>query len=464
MSQPTVTPITTYDVVNTLNSGLQKPDYWENMVSKFPGSFGKYMMQFYESIGFKKVAYDTTVRWWEDDFIQSEIQVAAPGFGPAAGAGLSLAVTIAAASHDASGTRTPVRVDDIVLVKDGVDVIPCRVRSINTTTPNAHIMTIWPQDVTKTIPNIAANDMLFTATRQRAEGVGQPSALTPILTEYSNDLMIIDESYRATGTVTKTRVWPKIMTASKDMVFPSGVTVPKGGQYIFIKGADETYWRYEEFKDSAMLHSVRTTNQTNMGDTARSTNGLIPEIIAGGNIWNWSPGNLSISWFDQWHKQIKRNFGAREYHGWLGIDLYQAVQNFFATAFTNGALNYGSFAKSEKLALAYEFASFKKNEINFKFKMYDKWHHPRTYGNTNYRFDEMGLFIPADTVTDPKTNQTTPGFCLRYLEDRENMSWTTGARAPVNKTEIDELNIHFKCEIGIMAPARNRYWLVRPSS
>jgi len=465
MAQPTVTPITTYDVVNTNNPGLHRPDVLKKLVEKYPGSYGRNMMQFYDSMGFSMEANNVTFEWWETDFIQSELEVEATGYGPAAGPGLGLTVTLAAASHDASGTRSPMQQDDTLLIKSGVDIIPVRIRAVNKTVNNAHTFTIYPQEDGDTIPAIAGGDKLFLASRQRAEGVGQPEGKTPVLTKYDNDLEIIDASYRITGTEMKVKIWPQVQTAGDGGIkYPSGASVPAGGNYIFVKGADESYWNYEDAKDNALLHHKRTDNFFNMGDTARSTNGLIPEIIAGGNTWSWSPGNISIQWIDQLTKQIKRKFGAKNYHCWLGIDLYQELQNFFATAFTNGGINYASFLSREDVALAYKFRSFKKTEIQFNFKEYEKWNHPKTFGNTNYRFSEMGLFIPTDTVMDPKTNVTTPGMCLRYLPGRKNFQWSTGAWSSQNKTEIDELNIHWKCEIGIMVPARNRYWLIRPSS
>ena len=452
--------LTTYNYVDGAMANFHDPNYHKALISIYPGQVGDNMTEFYRSIGYTAESPTRTFNWYEDRFVDWKL-THRNAIEPATAPGAAITFTLNAVSHNNSGTSSPVQVNDVLLFKNDTRG---RVTATNKTVANAHTVTVVPLLTTDNIGPIAANDEIICLTNMWDEAQGQPDGLTPLFDEYANDVQTFkgtyDISYEEYNT--KSRI---------TMLEGNAAGINPGSDYIFVRGCDDEYMRLKNRIDGAVILGARTNNQTAMPDNAVTTQGVIPAVQAGGIVRTYTPGNLTIQWWDQLQNQIVRNFGAKNYHCWAGLLLRQEITNTFATDFNNGALVFGSFISgnnnpttNQEIALNYGFSGFAKDGIAYNFKTYDAFNHPQRLGATGFTYNQSMLMIPNDTVRDPKTRNQTPGIVLKHLRNMMMTQHFGGKHAPTGPTnDNSSIEVWWEATCGAMTPARNRYVWVTPN-
>ena len=307
----------------------------------------------------------------------------------------------------------------------------------------------------------AAGDTLIIIGMEFAEGTGQPTGLTPQVIEYKNNVMIMKESYRVSGSEATNKIWFEVEDESTG----------QRGYLWYLKGEGDTYKRFMDYCEMQMLlgNQAVSTEAISTATNLKGTEGLIPFIRNNGNTHNYNQlAGFNLSDFDTMIRTLDKYKGARENTIFAGIDLSLAIDDAVAAMFAGGGISYGAFNGAEEIAVAMGFKSFMRGGYVFHKKSYEALSHFPMLGASGFDYPGMGIVIPGDNGKDARTGDNIPSLRIRYKEaggySREMEHWLTGSAVLQNRTnEKDELRSHYRTERGFEGFAPNRFLLFKKS-
>lgn len=440
MAAPVSVRPTTESFLSALS--VLKPEKYPDLIERYPGQLMPRFIMMMELAKRQIPTGNPTYSHYETNRDYPVVQsLAAYNAG---GAGQSITITLAAASHDADG-YAPVQAGMTVVFKDGntgyVDSV--------TPTLGAYVMVVFPHDATVTL-SVGINEYIVWVANQYAEGTGQPNGLTGSVTEFSNNTQIIKAAYEITGSANTDILW-----------FKYG-----GKDWWTYKGETDTQLRFKMNQEFTLLLQQENTNTANItiANAGYNTRGLIPDVAQNGINLPHAIGNVNIPFFDNLSDAIKKQFGAREYMLYCGLKARQDVENFITNTMTNGAIVYGSFNGSSDLAIKMGFRSFEKSGYTFHLTTADIFSDPQTLGAPGFNYENLMLGMPMDNGKDPRTGNVIPSIAMRYKErpgySRLNEIWFTGSAGlavPTNQT--DNYVANYRCEVGLETFGINRFFL-----
>ena len=411
-----------------------------------------------ELVGAKKEATQTTFSHYEEAFIHNSVKLTSPTISDADGANaftLVLEDNVDAESGDNDITTDdhPVRAGDILLGANG-DM--CYVQSVSGVT-----ITMWAIDDALSMGN--ANTQRYSIIgNMYNENTSQPSGLMPRVHTYSNDCMIMKDSFVVSGTEATNVIYFKVDNEKM------------GSGYLwYLKGEADTYKRFQDQMELMMLLG-QTNNNPDITDGSntglRMTEGLLPFIENKGQSMDLGSASITMADFDAIVKSLDKYKGAKEYALYAGIDLSLDIDDLLASqgAYAAGGANYGTFQNNKNMALNLGFNSFNRGGYTFHKKTYDVFNHPKLLGASGMNYPGYGICIPMDTQKDAKSGDKIPSLRIRYKAangySREMEHWLTGSAVLKNKTNTeDNLKSHYRTERGFEGFAANRYMLIKKS-
>lgn len=443
MAIPSATQVATTDNYISSVTNIHKPEYRDMFARKYGRESLTGLIRLtgrFESVG------QTNYQHFEEDYIHNNFRV--ENNIAAAGPGAAVTITIAAGYH-LSGTTFPRVNDTIQLPNKQLAFIQAK----STAVPTAHTLTVAPYDPLVTLSFVTAQDYIIIGNTW-AEKTGQPEGRTPLPIEYTNNTMIVKESYDISGSEATNRIWFEVFDEY------SG----NSGWVWRWKGESDTYRRMIDYCESQMLVSEKITNTAVITTGERGTEGILPFIRSGGNVKNWTlAGGWTLTDFEDIIRRLNKVRGARENSVYMGIDLSLAFDNSIADFYQNGAISYGAFGGSKELAVAMGFSSFTKSGYTFHHAKWDALNHERVFGSNNFKYPGMGIMIPVEK-TKLYNGEIDYPFAIRYKEmggySREMEHWYTGAADGVYTNENDEIKCHYRAEWGFEGFASNRYYLI----
>lgn len=383
--------------------------------------------------------------------LHSKITVNAQITAPAAGADVT--VTLTAADHANSGTQSPVRVGEVVRVS--TSGIEGKIVAVNKTTPNAHTATIRPLQsgqafVTAGSANLAAGELLeFKGVTEAGERSTAPDPLVSRTEKVTNTTTEIRDVWRQTD-------WSLIESTEFEI---------NGQKFLKYKGTKETEDRFLNDIEFKLMFGDIANNLGAVGGSF-GTQGLIPRVRQGGTTVTYTAGSMSIPDIQTLTRTIMFNGGPMEYHGLADIYARQELSNELFSQYSAGALNYGSVGGNEEMMVAYGFKGMYMDGYSLFLKTYAPFSPEAVYGavpSTGIpEFRNTILWIPQGQMTDPVSKNELPNIRIRYNayeNDSIIKTWQTGAFAPENKTEVNELAIHWFTQQGIELMGTSQYIL-----
>lgn len=320
----------------------------------------------------------------------------------------------------------------------------------------------------QTIPTITGGNeiempVLYNAT---PEGAGQPNSLDTKVTKYTSNLMILKAKYEMTGTEANVQTW---VTFTSDAPGPGG----RVGNFWFLKGEGDTYKRFLNNREMALLLGQKITNAALIttlgfdGQQTQVTEGLIPQIQSNGIYLNYSSiTGLTLSDLDTWIRSADKEKAAKENWVYNGINLRSQWSDLMIDITKEGGVSYGAFgggAAGKDLALNLDFDAIKRTGYTFYLKTYDVFNDLQTLGSANFTFPDEAMIIPSGTSTDPQTKQEIQNLRVRYLTgqgpdgNRDMKHWMRN----VEITNNDSTECNYLSEIGFEGFAMNRYGYVK---
>ena len=390
---------------------------------------------------------------YEEAFIHSAFQ-AQTATAPVSGYAATTYTIPAGYIDSSSGDDYPfVRIGDIVMF--GVN----KQLALVTATPSASTFTCVPYKPWSF--NAASNGVdinVIVVGREAAEGADGPSQfLTPRVHKYTNNVMIIDDAYKVTGSEATNMTWFEVQGADG-----------KTGYLWYLKGEADTSNRFDDYAEMQMLVGKTADSGGAGAQDVRGTEGLIGFIENRGQTMNLSGSPITMADFDAAVKSLDKYRGAKENSLWAGINLRNDIDDMLAGMNSYGAngQSYGAFNNSKDMALELGFQSFQRLGYTFHTKTYDLFNHPQLLGAPGFDYNGWGMVIPMDMQKDARSGDSIPSLSVRYKAadgySRQREHWLTGGAVIQNKTNReDALYCNYRTERGFEGFAPNRFMLIK---
>ena len=297
-------------------------------------------------------------------------------------------------------------------------------------------------------------------------------SITPQYTQFSNQPIIIKDSFEINGSDMAQIGWVEVATEDGT-----------SGYLWYLKAESETRLRFDDYLEMAMIESelaaagsgfaagsVAVPGFTAAGGAAvaHGSQGLFAAIQARGNVLAGFSGGTGISDFDQVLKNLDTQGAIEENMLFLNRSLDLDFDDMLGqiSAGQAGGTAYGLFENSEDMALNLGFSGFRRGSYDFYKTSWKYLNDASTRGAVAVSGIE-GVLIPAGTSTvyDQQlgTNIRRPFLHVRYrasqTEDRRYKNWITGSAGGAYTTSLDAMQVNWLSERCLVTQAANNFVL-----
>lgn len=420
---------------------ILKPQYYPKFIEKYGNQ--NYTMLL-EMLGFRGEVKSDTIKHWENlGKLHQAVQVNANVTGIVAGDPVTF--TLTSGSHYSAGTKSPIRVGEIVEVAS--TGIQGKVVSVNKTAAGAHTATVEPLKSTQQFESAtldgrldASEWILFRGMAAVGEASSKGDAMIPRVEEVTNYVSEIREDWQVTDKGLIEEIW-------------------FGDNYSY-RGLDEAVRRFMNNKEFTCIFGVNITN-TDASSTSKNTKGMIEQIEERGTGVSYTAGSLDRTKIHEVTRVLDFNGGAQENHWLTDVYLRQELDDELFDLYNAGAILYGTAGGSKEMALQYGFGSITMDGYTFHIKKYLPFSPEAVYGATpsDHAYKNYGLVIPMSQGRDPQTGVTYNSIELTYnqINGKDLRVWETGALAKTPTSDKAELNVHHLCYAGIRLFGANRF-------
>lgn len=439
-------------VENNLTEGYMAPNTFLNKRDIRRRIFDRYneknLFDFLFHTGRKKKTVATDFSWFEFGYLFSMAEIASKS--GTSGAGNTLTVTATSTSHLSSGTLSPGKVYDLVIVGG----IRGWIQSVNKSSANAHTYTIKPVRSTDNIVAAAVvGELISFYSNAKPDGVGMPTGETRIPDRFSNVVQIFSKQYTTDGSVAANQVEVEI----------------KGKKYYYLQGVEDANNKFNNEIEFALLLNVPSSGLTDSvsGKTVNVTRGMESFVDDYGNE---EPYSTTFGWtdFQNIEKVLAKERAPREMMMANGINLNLQVLDLIKSMNDNTGIEYAAFGKgnAKQKAVDFGFNSFSYNRT-YHIKEFEALNYEPVTGHAERPYPDMGFVIPLDRVKNPKPtgddDQYNDTICLRYKEnDRENRFMKHWVRDQTI-TNLDQLEFNYQAEMGLQMVGLNQFVKINKS-
>ena len=377
-----------------------------------------------KAVGNYKSTNSLEYNHWEQDWIMPKIKATNGGAG-AAGAAVTFTldataqIDVGTTPHSpyvstAANVVNPVRIGDVLLIKpasgsvNASTYVQARVESVTTTQ-----FVAYPTISGTAIPAVSSADEIVIYSNAFGESTGQPLSRATRVNKKTNQLQIIKNTLTVSGSEEKVATWVSI----------------GGKNFWYAIEEDNTQKVHDNHKELGLLMGKKITNLTlaNLNadnGTTQITDGLIPQILSGGNTLNYSGiTGFTLADGETIAKTLDKERGSKNNLFKCGINLSIDIDNKLGDRFKEGGFVYGNvtFDQAKKVALEYD--TFSIGNYVFHKSTYDPFNDPQTFGAAGFGFPNEGMIIPMDNQVVSANGESTsvPSLRVRYLEGRENI-------------------------------------------
>ncbi len=384
-----------------------------------------------------KLGTDTTFRWYEEGRLTQTATVAA--FSGGAGIGDTANLTLPAADHFNSGTRSPFNANNILKLGDTYVLV----ESKNTTTPNAHILLVKQVPA----PNQAAAAL--------ASLISVGDTITYIGTAYGEQTGY-DEGMK---TVPELREETAGIVKEKDTISgtQAGNKNKVGGAYTgnasdIVEMYAKSLIKHKISLNRLTLFGPGGTTTDADGKTVQVVKGLEHQIKERGNTYNfpvtWTYPNLQ-----DLTRILKKEEGAMDNYMNMGHELHLKNQDLVADSLRDGAKVYMNNTTSGKKFVDYAVDAFQLGGFNFFVSSFEDMNEKTLGYAAGQDYVNDAFVLPVDIVKDAKTGAKGFTVCLGYkavVGTERTPSFDRKYKVVVGgdgyDSETDELNFRYLTE------------------
>jgi hypothetical protein len=361
-----------------------------------------------------------------------------------------------------SALNNSIRVGSTVLVTDtatGLKTLKCYVSA--SSGQNVTLKAYTADDFTAIKASGTENVNIFVYGSEFAKGsASMAGQLKPEFQQYSNKPIILKDHFEINGSDTAQIGWVE----TTDEAGQSGYS-------WYLKAAGETRLRFEDYLETSMIESVKTTSTAalNAGSVSgiTGTEGLFSAIETRGNVFE---DLASLTDFDLLLKNLDKQGAIEENMLYVNRELALTLDNMVAginANYSTGA-SYGVFQNDADMALNLGFSAFRRGSYDF-YK--SDWKYLNDAAARGGFGDVSGCLIPAGTSTvydqSLGKNMTRPFLHVRYrssqTDDRRLKSWVTGSVGSASYTGDDKMEVHYLSERCLVVQGANNFVMLKES-
>jgi len=420
---------------------ILKPQYYPKFISKYGAQ--NYTMLL-EMLGFKGQVKSNVIRHWEDlGKLHQAVQVNANVTGATNGSAVTF--TLKSGSHYDSGTKSPIRVGEVVEIAS--TGIQGKVISVDKTNAGAHEATVRPLSATQQFESATLDGrldadewILFRGQAAVGEASSKGDALIPRVEEVLNYVSEVREDWRVTDRAMIEEIW--------------------FGENYSYKGLEDAVKRFMNNKEFTLMFGNTITN-TNASATSKNTIGLLQQIENRGTGVSYSAGNLDRAKLHEVTRALDFNGGSQENHLLSDVFLRQELDDELFDLYDAGAILWGTVGGSKEAAAMYGFGSITMDGYTFHIMKYLPFSPEAVYGATptDHQYKNYGIVVPMSQGRDPQTGERYNSIEITYnnVNGKDLHIWETGAFAKSPTSDTAELNVHHLCYAGLRVFGANRF-------
>jgi len=303
-----------------------------------------------------------------------------------------------------------------------------------------------------------------------AQTGGAIKSIEPRFTQFSNQPIIIKDSFQINGSDMAQIGWVEVSTEDGT-----------SGYLWYLKSESETRLRFDDYLEMAMVEGEQAiagdgfTAQAALGNVpgfvnvaAHGTQGLFAAITARGNIFTGFSAGTGISDFDQVLKNLDTQGAIEENMLFLNRSLDLDFDDMLGQISTgsSGGVGYGLFENSQDMALNLGFSGFRRGSYDFYKTSWKYLNDMSTRGGVAVNNID-GVLIPAGTSTvydqSLGTNIRRPFLHVRYRasqgDDRRYKNWITGSAGGAYTSQLDAMQVNWLSERCLVTQAANNFVL-----
>jgi hypothetical protein len=389
----------------------------------------------------------------------------------------------------ATGVQNAIFPNDTIVVMNpttGVTIKGVVGQSVNNAALTLATITCYPFQAANwdALGNQVANLKMFVYGSVFAKGTvgataqggaaGSVKSIQPSFTQFSNQPIIIKDSFQINGSDMAQIGWVEVATEDGT-----------SGYLWYLKSESETRLRFDDYLEMSMVEGELAAAAAGVNFAASSVNvpgftaaagasvahgteGLFAAIQARGNVMAGFSGGTGISDFDQVLKNLDTQGAIEENMLFLNRSLDLEFDDMLGQISSGqaGGTAYGLFENSEDMALNLGFSGFRRGSYDFYKTSWKYLNDASTRGGVAVSGIE-GVLIPAGTSTvyDQQlgTNIRRPFLHVRYrasqTEDRRYKNWITGSAGGAATTALDAMQVNWLSERCLVTQAANNFVL-----
>ena len=405
---------------------LDKPDIDSELVEAFGNQS---LMGMMSMIGSEKGTSALEYIHYEEDRIYPKLNVTNP---VGASAGAAVTFTLEADAQLAVGNSSPYdtaatgknvivpRPGEVLMIKpaSGVANVETAVYAVVVSAnATAGTFSAQPLDGTDTIPAQASATEVIITGNMNGEGSVAVDGRQTRVTRKTNNLQTFRGASEVTGTAKNIVSWVDFKGADG-----------KSGMVNFLKGERDEYMNFKSQQELTFLTGKQLSN-TALANNAffgtdhpvASTKGLIPSILEGGNVSNYSSTTgFDLAKMKSLVETLDKQKGDESNLICPGISLSMQMDDTLADYRSGGSITYGNYTFGQDAKVNFEFDAFKIGGYTFGKKIFKTFNDLQSLGADGYGFPSEAMVIPMGKTIDKSDNSKTNYLRLRYLQDPQS--------------------------------------------
>lgn len=412
---------------------------------------GANYMAFLEANMFWTVSPNNVMRWHEEGWLSNNIQIAS--FTGGASPNASAVITISAANHTDSGRKSPFFVG-LVIDVEGTQML---IQSKNTSTPNAHTITVVPQNGSGVQLNtiLAPNKTAIPIAPFYAEQTG-----------YNNGQTSLPEVFEEYTGIVKN----KNTISSSAALQKLKINIAEGKDAYIYKVDRDTFIQHKLYMNYALLLGKGGLYTDADGKLVRAVKGLVQQVKERGYTQN-IVGAYTLSDAYNTTRLLTKQAAPKMNYIQEGHEFTIAREQFMTDVMKQGARRYldATVKEGGKKMIDFGFNGFTiAGDFTFMYQPMSDFNHPivSAAGGQTYPFD--AVIAPMSVVKDAKTGEKVFSMTIGYRSgsgpqgikfDRKFQGRLGGEaveRNGMSDSEIDEVNFRYLTECGLVLRGANQ--------
>lgn len=396
-----------------------------------------------------KESDNTRFNWFELGYLYGYGQIASSS-AAAYTAGTKVVVVLTAASHTNSGTKSPGKKWDEVLINNIRGWIQQEDKSV----PNAHNYTVKPilstDNITGGAVNALTNAFIAFFSSSKADGQGMPTGMVRTPDLYYNYTQIIPTQFLAYGS----------NSANKSEVEIDGKP------FYYLQGVEDAANKHNTDMMYAFILGEKwdgsLTDDDQDGDPVYMTGGIDATVRDFGNPQGYTTNALAYSDLVTMEKTLSRERAPEQLMMIDGVNYDLQLDAIIRTTMSQTAINYSAFGKGDakQRAVDFGFDSFRLSKRTYHKKTEDFLNYLPITGFSGSPYPNISYILPLDRVANPKPagadDEEVDTLCVRFKANDKMNRYVKHWSRDVTITNQDRIEFNHMSEVGLQFAMLNQ--------